>query len=67
MSGSRRRLALAGILTAALPALAADTVIRRGGEFVVNSQTYGNQRRVDVASSAAGERFPWASPMGSSW
>ena len=55
MSLPGRPLALVGILAAALPALAADTVIRRGGEFVVNSQTYGNQRRVDVASSAAGE------------
>jgi len=44
-----------GVLAAALPALAAaQTVIRRGGEFVVNSYTYGTQRRVDVASSASG-------------
>jgi hypothetical protein len=55
MSRSRRSLALAGVLATALPALAVDTVIRRGGEFVVNSRTYGAQRRVDVASSAAGE------------
>ena len=50
-----RSLALVGVLAAASPALAVDTVVRRGGEFVVNSQTYGNQRRVDVASSSAGE------------
>ena len=55
MSRPGRLLALVGVLAAALPALAVDTVIRRGGEFVVNSQTDGNQRRVDVASSAAGE------------
>jgi hypothetical protein len=55
MSRPTRSLALIGVLAAALPALAVDTVIRRGGEFVVNSKTYGNQRRVDVGSSAAGE------------
>jgi hypothetical protein len=55
MSRPTRSLALIGVLAAALPALAVDTVIRRGGEFVVNAQTYGNQRRVDVASTAAGE------------
>ncbi len=54
--GSWRWLSLVAVAAAMLPALASgQTVIRRGGEFVVNSYTYGNQRRVDVASSASGE------------
>jgi hypothetical protein len=33
----------------------AQSPVRRGNEFVVNSYTYGAQRRVDVASNAAGQ------------
>jgi hypothetical protein len=44
------------MLLATLPGLTwGQSVVRRGGEFVINSFTYGTQRRVDVASAPSGE------------
>jgi hypothetical protein len=48
-------LVLALGLATALPALASAEIVRRGAEFLVNTYTYGTQRRVDVASSASGQ------------
>ena len=48
-------VALVLALAALAPAPASAELIRRGAEFLVNTYTYGTQRRVDVASSPSGE------------